>query len=103
MLHKLNLLLLTVFPFAPIENCFRRGMTDRLGLDSSPAFTFDFNCCFPSKFAKQKATRNKESSGDIFTNKFSFVSFFTFNSYFIVIICYEESASAGSAASSYHV
>ena len=76
MLHKLNLLPLTVFLFVSMEDGFRRGMTDGPTLDSPPEFIFDFICCFPSESAKKKKeTRNEESTGDIFTNSFFFLLF----------------------------
>ena len=56
MLSKLNLLPPTVFHFAPEEDCFRRGITDGLRLESPAAINFDFNCCFVSESAK----RNKK-------------------------------------------
>ena len=88
MLHKLNLLPLTVFLFVSMEDGFRRGMTDGPTLDSPPEFIFDFICCFPSESAKKKKeTRNEESTGDIFTNSFFFCYFVAFGCYFIVINC----------------
>ena len=98
MLNKLNLLLGTTSG----EDCIRRGMADRLGLDSAPVLNFLFNCSFASESAK-KIIRHEEISGDIFTNKFSFFSFFTFKSYFIVFICSEQSCSKGNASSFYQV
>ena len=59
MLHKLNLLPLTVFPFASTEDGFRRGMTDGPSLDSPSAYIFDFNCCFPSESTIKKERNRK--------------------------------------------